>query len=44
MKNELEAEQQTISGLEAEIRDLQSKLTKEDTSFRTEVRKNQSLF
>jgi len=38
LKGELEAEQKTISCLEVEVKDLQSKLAKDDTSFRNEVR------
>jgi chromosome segregation ATPase len=38
LKGELEAEQKTITCLEVEVKDLQSKLAKDDTSFRNEVR------
>lgn len=38
MKCELETEQKTIASLEAELKDLQSKLEKDDTSFRNEVK------
>lgn len=37
MKSELEAEQRTIASLEIEVKELQSKLEKDDTSFRNEV-------
>lgn len=37
MRSELEAEQKTISALELEVKELQSKLEKDDTSFRNEV-------
>lgn len=37
MRSELEAEQKTISALEIEVKELQSKLEKDDTSFRNEV-------
>lgn len=40
MKNELEAEQKTIASLELEVKELQSKLDKDDTSFRNEVSDN----
>lgn len=38
IRNELETEQKTIASLEAELKNLQSKLEKDDTSFRNEVR------
>lgn len=37
MRNELEAEQKAIASLELEVKELQSKLDKDDTSFRNEV-------
>lgn len=37
MRSELEAEQKTIYALEVEVKELQSKLSKDDTSFRNEV-------
>ena len=37
MRSELEAEQKTISALEVEVKELQSKLHKDDASFRNEV-------
>lgn len=40
MRNELEAEQKTIASLELEVKELQSKLDKDDTSFRNEVSDN----
>lgn len=39
MRSELEVEQHTIATLEAEVKDLQAKLSKDDTSFRNEVTK-----
>ncbi|EFX86191.1 hypothetical protein DAPPUDRAFT_98050 [Daphnia pulex] len=42
MRNELEAEQKTIASLELEVKELQSKLDKDDTSFRNEVTKLRS--
>ncbi len=37
IKNELETERVAIARLETEVKDLQSKSTKDDTSFRNEV-------
>ena len=38
LKGELEAEQKTITTLEVEVKELQSKLAKDDNSFRNEVK------
>ena len=38
LKGELEAEQKTVTTLEVEVKELQSKLAKDDNSFRNEVK------